>query len=263
MPHFEESYKKYREKGVHYFALEGDGLTMPENQAFAGEWGYSFPIVTLADSKLSGYDVVTMPSTFVINAFGRVVFQGDGDYEKYIEASLKDAPYPYLAKNKVASECEKAAEAFAKGDYTTARTLANELLAGEPAEEVAADASHIVGRCEAFAKLWRDEADAAKADGRYEDALSAVENLATHFKGEELGDKAGDEAKELKKDKDAKAEIKARKDLAKVLAANKKLKTKEDKLSALYKFYEKNEGTAAASDAKAMAEAIKDSKLFK
>ncbi|MCB9893622.1 MAG: hypothetical protein H6839_04160 [Planctomycetes bacterium] len=263
MPHFEESYKKYKDKGVHFFALEGDGLSMPENQSFAGEWGYSFPIVTLADSKMSGYDVVTMPAVFVINAFGRVVFQGDGDYEKYIDSCLKDAPYPNLGKSKVAGDCEKAAEAFAKGDYAMARTLAGALAAGEPAEEVAADAKHIIERCEKLAKLWREEADAAKADGRYEQAINALENLASHFKGEELGDKAGDEAKELKKDKDAKAEIKARKDLAKVLAGNKKAKSKEDKLSALYKFYEKNEGTAAANEAKAMAEAIKDSKLYK
>ena len=114
-----------------------------------------------------------------------------------------------------------------------------------------------------MAKKWREEADAAKTAGRYEEVLTALDQLASHFKGEEAGDNAANEAKELKKDKDAKAELKARKDLAKMLAANKKLKGKEDKLSALYKFYEKNAGTASAEDAKAMAEAIKDSKLYK
>lgn len=256
-------FDKYQGKGVHFFAVEGDGLSMRENQAFAGEWGYSFPIVTLADSKLSGYDMVTMPAMYVINSFGRVLYQGDADYEKYIDSALKDVRYPYLGQQKVVSECEKAAEAFGKGDYTKARQLANELLGAEPAENIAADAKFIADRCEALAKLWRTEADTAKEAGRYEEAIAALNNLAAHFKGEETGDKAAAEAKELAKDPKAKAELKARKDLAKTLAANKKLKTKEDKLSALYKFFEKNEGTAAADDAKAMAEAIKASSKYK
>jgi len=263
LPHFQKVFDSYKDKGVHFFAVEGDGLSMRENQAFAGEWGYSFPIVTLADSKLSGYDMVTMPAMYVINSFGRVVYQGSGDYEKYIDAALKDVKYPCLGQQKVAPECEKAAEAFGKGDYTKAKQLANELLAAEPAENIAADAKMIVDRCEALGKLWRGEADAAREAGRYEEAINTLNLLAARFKGEELGDNAATEAKELAKEPAAKAELKARKDLAKTLAANKKLKTKEDKLTALYKFYEKNKGTAAAEDAKAMSEAIKASDKYK
>lgn len=236
---------------------------MPENQAFAGEWGYSFPIVTLADSELSNYDAVTMPALYVINAYGRVVFQGNGDYEKFIEGSLKDVAYPYLGKTKVAEGCEKAAEAFGKRDYTKARDLANALLAAEPAEDVATDAKYIVERCDALEQQWRTEADDSRTSGRFEETLKALDRLADHFKGSESGTKASDEAKELKKDKEAKAELKARKDLAKVLAGNKKLRAKDDKLKTLYKFYEGNQGTAAAEDAKAMAEAIKDGKFAK
>ena len=102
-----------------------------------------------------------------------------------------------------------------------------------------------------------------KGERRFDEATTYLEKLADHFKGSEIGDKADEELKALKKDKDAKAESKARASLAKTLAANKKMKTKEDKLSALYKFYEKNEGTAAADDAKAMAEAIKNSSKYK
>ena len=263
MPHFQKAYESYKGKGVSFFAVEGDGLTRAENRAFAGEWQYTFPIVTLADSKLSGYDMVTMPATYVINSFGRVMFQGDGDYEKYIDAGLEDVKYPNLGKQAVADDCEKAAEAFGKGDYAKAKELANALLAGEPAEGVAADAKFIVERCDTLSSAWRTAVDSAKEEGRYQDAMDYLEKLADGFKGSEIGDKADDEMKELKKDKDAKAEIKARKDLAKTLASNRKVKNKEDKLTALYKFYEKNEGTAAANDAKEMAEAIKDSKLFK
>jgi hypothetical protein len=263
LPHFQKSYESYKDKGVSFFAVEGDGLTRPENQAFAGEWAYSFPIVTLADSSLSGYDMVTMPATYVINSFGRVMFQGNGDYENYIDSALEDVKYPNLGKDKVADECDKAASEFGKGDYAKAKELAKELLGAEPAENVAADAGYIVERCDAVAAQWRTIIDNAKQEGRYQDACDYLERLEEHFKGAEVGDKAKDELKELKKNKDAKAELKARKSLAKLLAKNRKVKKKEDKLAALYKFYEKNEGTAAANDAKAMAEAIKDSKLFK
>jgi len=263
LPHFQEQFNEYKDKGVHFFAIEGEGLSMRENQAFAGEWEVTVPIVTAADSKLDGYDVKTMPAIYVINPFGRVVFQGSGDYEKFLQAALKDVKYPNLGKTSVTPECEKAAEAFGKGDYATAAKLADALLATEPAEAVASDARHISDRCKAVAKSLREEADTAKADGRYVDAITALDMLAARFKGDELATKADEESKALAREKDAKAEIKARKDLAKVLAANKKLRVKDDKLSALYKFYEKNEGTAAASDAKEMAEAIKASAIYR
>ncbi|MCA8918131.1 MAG: hypothetical protein KDB68_04165 [Planctomycetes bacterium] len=263
MPHFQKTFEAYKDKGVSFFAVEGDGLTKYENQAFAGEWGYTFPIVTLADSKLSGYDMVTMPIVFVINSFGRVVFQGNGDYEKYIESSLEDLKYPYLGKDEVVGDAEKAAEAFGKGEYAKAKELANELLSTEPGDDVAADAKYIVARTDSIASDWQAKIDAMKGERRFDEATTYLEKLADHFKGSEIGDKADEELKALKKDKDAKAESKARASLAKTLAANKKMKTKEDKLSALYKFYEKNEGTAAADDAKAMAEAIKNSSKYK
>lgn len=262
MPHFHELFNKYKDKGVHFFAVEGEGMTMRENQAFAGEWEFTVPIVTAADSKLGSYDTKTMPAMYVINGAGRVVFQGSGDYERALEKALADVKYPNLGKASVVPECEKAAEAFGKGEYAKARQLAAQLLAGEPAEAIAADASHIADRCEALSKRLRDEADTAVTARQYADAITALDRLALWFKGEETATKAAEEAKELAKGKEAKAEIKARKDLAKTLVANKKLKTKADKLAALYKFFEKNEGTAAADDAKAMAEAIKASSIY-
>lgn len=263
MPHFQKLYDAYKDKGVSFFAVEGDGLTYRENQAITGEWGYTFPVVTLADSKLAGYDMVTMPAIYVINAAGRVVFQGNGEYDKYIEGSLEDLKYPYLGKNEVATDAEKAAVAFGKRDYAKAKSLANELLATEPAEDVAADAKYIIERADAIAAEWRAKADISRAERRFDDTTAFLELISDCFKGSEEGDKASEELKELKKDKDAKAESKARASLAKTLAANKKMKTKEDKLAALYKFYEKNEGTAAADDAKAMADAIKNSSKYK
>lgn len=256
-------FEEYRDKGVHFFAVEGDGLTKEENMAIMGEWEYTVPTVTLADSNLNGYDMVTMPAIYVINGFGRVVFQGTGDYEKYIESAIEDVPYPGLGKKKVHEDCEKAAEEFGAGDYTAAIEEANKVLKGEGGDEAKEDAQYIIDRANELGESWRAKVDEATESGRYQTAIEYLEKLEESFGDDERGEKAEKELKKLKKNDKAKDELKARKALTKTLAANKKSPKKADKLSNLYAFYEKYEGTASAKDAKAMAQAIKDSRYWR
>jgi hypothetical protein len=263
LPHFQKLFDKHKDSGVHFFAVERSGLSPVEIQSFAGEHGWTLPFVALSESKLSSYDMATMPNIYVINGHGRVVYQGGGEYEKFLDAALKDVKYPELGKLSVVADCEKAAQSFGKRDYTKARQMAEALLEGEPAEDVAADARYIIERCDYFAKTWREQADSAKEAKLYTRATDALDRIASHFKGSDLGTAAAEESKALKSDKDIKASMKARKDLEKQLLANKKLKTKADKVAALAKFHERNAGTAAADEAKAIAEALQSSQWFK
>lgn len=260
MPHFQELWEKYRDKGVHFFAIEGEGMSSVEIEAFVGEWGWKVPFVSAAESSLSGYDTKSMPIVYVINSFGRCVYQGNGEYEKSIEESLAKLAYPGLGKAEVGAASKKAAEAFAKGDYTKARQLAKEVLTANEADE---DAKFIVDRCEALAKKWNDEAAKARDEKRFTHAAAVYARIAARFKGSEEGTKADADSKEMQKDADVKKEMKAEDSLSKTLVANKKVKGKEAKAAALGKFYEKNSGTRAAEKAKELAEAIKSSSYFK
>lgn len=260
MPHFQELWEKYRDKGVHFFAIEGEGMSTLEMEAFVGEWGWKVPFVAASESTLAGYDTKSMPIVYVINSFGRCVYQGNGEYEKFIEESLAKVAYPGLGKAEVGDSAKKAAEAFGKGDYTKARQLANEALAANEADE---DAKYIVERCNTLAKKWDEEAAKARDEKRFTQAVAIYARIAARFKGSEEGTKADEASKEMQKDADVKKEMKAEEALAKTLVANKKVKGKDAKASALGKFYEKNTGTRAAEKAKELAEAIKASSYFK
>lgn len=263
MPHLQEVWEKNHSKGLRVFAVEGDGFTALENYAFAGENKYTFPLVTLADSQLSSWDCKTMPNTFVINADGKLVFSASEGWDEVVTKELAKRVYPGLKRDKVEKECEKAAQAYGKGEYAKALELAKAVIDAAPGEKAQADAQFISDAAQALSTSLRSTADAAKAEKRFEDCLVALDRLALGFKGTPEGDAAGEEAKELRKDKDAKREISAWQALAKALESNKKAKGKIEKAKALRAVQKANEGTAAGAKAREVASAIEGSKMYR
>jgi hypothetical protein len=263
LPHFEEFYAKNKDKGVRMFAVEGDGLTSPENLAFAAEWKLTVPVATLSESQMSSWDVKTMPNTYVINAGGNLIFKGSEGWDDIVTKELVKRPYPGINKDKVDKECEKAAQAFAKGDFTKANELAKAVLEAKPGERAEADAQLILDSAKKRADYLRATADSAKGEKRYDVALAMLDALATGFKGSEEGSAAAEEAKGLRADKDVKKEISAWSMLQKTLTANKTAKNKSDKVKNLRALQKSLEGTAAAGQAREIANAIENSTLYK
>lgn len=263
MPHFEEFYAKNKDKGVRMFAIEGDGFSALENLAFAAEWKLTFPVVTLADSQLSQWDCKTMPNTYVIGVSGLLIFKGSEGWDDIVLKELAKRPYPGINKDKVEKDCEKAAQAYAKGEYAKAEELANAVLTAKPGEKAEADAQLILDAIKKNVDYMRATADAAKGEKRYDLTLAMLDKIAACYKGTSIGDETAEEAKSLRADKDVKKEISAWATLQKTLAGNKSSKNKADKVKNLRGLQKSLEGTAAGAKAREIANAIEGSTLYK
>lgn len=245
------------------FAVEGDGLTRAENIAFAGEWKLTFPLVTLADSQVSQWDCKTMPNTFVVDASGKLIFKASEGWDDIVLKELAKRPYPGIDKAKVEKECEKAAQAYAKGDYAKAEELANAVLTAKPGEKAEADAQLILDAIKKNVETMRAAADSAKGEKRYDLTLAMLDKIAACYKGTSIGDETAEEAKSLRADKEIKKEVSAWATLQKTLAGNKSAKTKSDKVKNLRTLQKSLEGTAAGAKAREIATALEGSTLYK
>ena len=252
-------WEKNKDRGLHVFLVESQGGTLEDITKYAKDRNLTLPIPLRNGSDFNGYKGGNgLPYAFVVGPDGKVVWQGRSGYEAVIEEQLERIKYPGLGKLEVAPECTKAAESFGSGDFADARDEALKVKEKEADNEAAvADADYIISRVDAKVDGLRAKIDEAKSKRRYHDALRYLEELAgKSFKGLEAADTAKDEAKELKKEH--KDELKAWDQFEKTLAVNEKARSDGDKKKNLIKFYEKYEGTAAAEEAKAMADGLSE-----
>lgn len=259
LPSVEALWQKNKDRGLHIFLVESQGGTLEDISKYIKDRNLTFPVAIRNECDFNGYKGGNgLPYAFVVGPDGKVAWQGRSGYAAVIEKELERIKYPGLGKLEVAPELEKAAVKFGGGDYAGARDEALKTKEKEAGNEAAvADADFIIKRVEARVAGLRARIDDAKSKRRYHEAVAMLEDLSGKgYKGMEESDKAAEELKELKKDKDVKAELKAWSDLAKVLEANEKAKSDVDKKKNLIKFVEKNEGMAAAEEAKALADAI-------
>jgi hypothetical protein len=198
-----------------------------------------------------------IPYAYVIGPDGKVVWEGHSGYEGIIDKELGRIKYHGLGKLDVAPGLEKAATLFVNGDYAKAKADAEKVKEKKSDEAaVVADADFIIARVDATATKLSEKAEATKASRRYHETVSCLEKLSKGFKGTETGDKAAEDLKALKKDKAVKKELQAWTALESILASNEKAKDKAAKRKNLIAFYEKFEGTAAADEAKSLADAL-------
>jgi hypothetical protein len=258
LPSNQAFYEKHKDKGLHFFLVERQGGTLEDITKYAKDRGLTIPI-PVGGSDFSNYrGGGGLPYAFVVGPDGKVVWQGSKGYEAVVLKELERIKYPGLGKLEVAAECTKAAEKFAGGDFAGARDEATKVKEKNADNEAAvADAEYIIKRVDDKVAGLRSKIDDAKSKRRYHDALRFLEELGGKgYKGIEAADSVKDEIKDIKKEH--KDELKAWDQLEKVIESNEKLKSDADKKKNLIKFYEKNEGTAAAEEAKSLAGAISD-----
>lgn len=257
LPSNQALWEKHKDDGLHIFLVESQGGTLENITQYAKDRKLTLPLVIRNGSDFGGYKGGNgLPYAFVVGPDGKVVWQGRKGYEAVIEKQLERIKYPGLGKLDVNEKCVKAATKFGEGKYADAREEAVKVKEKEADNEHAvADADYIINRVDTKVDTLRAKIDAAKEKRRYHDAMRYLEELGGKgFKGMEVADKAKDEAKELKKEQ--KDELKAWEQLEKTVEANEKVKSDGDKKKNLIKFYEKYEGTAAAEEAKAMADGL-------
>jgi hypothetical protein len=256
LPSVQGLWEKNKDNGLHIFLVESQGGAEDDLKQYAADRGLTFPIAIRNSCDFGGYKGGNgLPYAFVVGPDGKVVWQGRDGYAAVIAKELERIKYPGLGKLEVAPELVKSAIKFGSGDYSGAKEEALKVKEKEADNEVAvADADFIIKRVDSRVSQLRTRIDDAKSKRRYHEAIAMLEELSGKaYKGMEEADRADDELKELKKDKDVKNELKAWSALEKTLAANEKAKSNADKKKNLEKFAEKNEGTAAAEEAAAMA----------
>jgi hypothetical protein len=260
LPSIEALWKNNKDKGLHIFMVESQGGTLEAITEYAKQKGLTLPIPIGGGgsdfSKFPGGN--GLPYAFVIGPDGKVAWQGREGYGAVCVKELERIKYPGLGKLEVAPELVKSATSFGAGNYAAAREEALKVKEKEADNEAAvAEADYIIKRVDDRVISLRAKIDDAKGKKRYHEALAMLDTLAGKaYKGLPESEAAAEEAKELRKDKAVKEELKAWDALAKTLEANEKAKSDADKKKNLIKFYEKYEGMAAAEEAKTLADAM-------
>ncbi|MHC4840178.1 MAG: peroxiredoxin family protein [Planctomycetota bacterium] len=258
LPSIQSFYEENKDRGLHIFLVNRQAATFTQMEEFAEKKGLTFAI-PMDSSGFSNFPGDGgLPYTYVIGPDGKVAFQGRGNYKAECSKQLDRIVYKGLGKLSVAKECKKAATEFSKGNFAKARAEAEKVKEKEAnSETVVGDAEFIIARVDKKIDTLQAKVEAKKSARRYHEMVATLEVLSGKgFKGLDCSSKAADELKALKKDKEVKVELKAWDALAKVIAGNKKAKDSATKKKNLFKFYEKNEGTAAADEAKKMADKI-------
>ncbi|MCA8912441.1 MAG: TlpA family protein disulfide reductase [Planctomycetes bacterium] len=250
MPEVQALWNKYEGKGLHVFMCERQNHSQEEIQKIYTSKGLTFPQVI--EGNMGGFPGVgRIPYAYVIGVDGKVQFEGSSGYAAVIEKEIEKINYLGLGKNDVAPGLEKAATAFSQKDYGKAREEAlKEKEKNADNEALVADADYIIGKVDGLVEALFKQVEDAKAIRRYHDAVAILERLSgKEFKGLEAADKAKDDLKELKKDKQVKEELKAWDAFDKTVEANERTDNVDSKRANLEKFIKKYEDTAAAADA--------------
>lgn len=256
MPGVQGLWNKYEGKGLHIFMVERQNHSEDEIQKLYTSKGLTFPQVI--EGNMGGFPGVgTIPYAYVIGVDGTVIWEGNKGYGAVIDEEIKKIKYLGLGKNEVAPGLEKAATNYATGNYAAAREEAVKQKEKAASEAAVADAEYIINKIDALVAAKRKQVEDAKAIRHYHTAVRILEELSGKaFKGLEASDKAAEDLKELRKDKDVKKELTAWDAYEKTLAANEKAKDAAAKKKALTDFSKKYEGTAAAEEARKAAEGM-------
>ena len=256
-------WEKYSGRGLKVFTIHRLNFEKwPQVEAYCRGNKYTFPVAMGAfyDDKNDFFaykDGKNFRAT-VVGSDGKVAYYGKDDgWKAAMDAELAKIIYPNLGKNEVAKDVEKAAEFFAKRDFGKAINEASKRIEGEQPEGVKADAELVIERARAIAKRRNDRIKEWLEDKRYDLAMEYLELIKAEFKSNEIGDEAADKIKELKKDKEAKKELKAFEALQKVIdqdGAGGPL----DFAKALHEFATQQEGFRAAEVAEKKAKQIEN-----
>lgn len=261
LPQITKFFDEHREKGLHIFNVLRKETPPEQIKGLIASQGINFTSTMFEGNDFEAYPSGAFPYTYVIGPDGKVKFQGDRatalKWMPVVETELKNVDYPFLGMRDVPDALDKAAKAYTESKFADAHEEAGEHLESEE-EGVALKAAELRKKIDGRIARKQAAVEEAKSARRYHDAVRILEELSDKpYKGLEVYDKAGAELKELKKDKGVKTELKAWDALEKALEDNKKAKSRVDEKKNLIKVYEKHEGTAAAEEARRLAEQMK------
>jgi hypothetical protein len=223
MKKVQDYYSKHAGKGLHIWTVYRlDFEKLFRVRKIAWENGFTFPICMggFYDEKNDFFGYKREESGFrttVVDIEGKVAFYGEKGWDAVLDKELAKLVYGGLGRQKVADPVAKIAASYAKRDFGKALKDAETLEAAGVPEAAADDHGYIVGKLKQIADTRNQRITEWVADKRYDLAMPVLEVLRDEFKGHKIGDDAKAQLDAIKKDKDAKKEIKAFEDLQKLI----------------------------------------------
>jgi hypothetical protein len=199
VPHLIELQNKYAEKGLTIMAI-----TEPGADQFVKENKINYA-VGLGGSTAATYGVTGIPQTYLIDARGKVAWEGHTASETDVEGLL--AKVRLLPKRDWPKSLEKVAKAAQAGNLGEASKLLDKAKPEDPAAEEAAKVlrEYIDGK---VSDTFADVEDLEK-DEDYYAANATLAAAKKSFAGLDAEDKAAEKLKAYQKDKKISGAIKA------------------------------------------------------
>jgi hypothetical protein len=240
-------YAKFADKGLVVVAVTDEGRSLVDK--FVAETGAKHPILIEKSDSASAYRINGFPSTFLIDADGKIAWAGNG--AGFPESLLTKLLGEVRLLPDLPKSLDGVRKSLEKKEFGVARKAleAKAAGAGAAAEEKAAAET---------ALKWIDDLAAkrlasAEEDRKAGDAWAAAETLrrlGTEFKGAEAADKAKAALDAILADKGLAHEVEAGDAWAKLSERLKSLKP-EQAIQGCRQFVKKWEGTKAAKKADA------------
>ena len=249
MGHLDALDAKYRDRGLVVVAVTNEERGLVDK--FVTKNSAKHRIVIEDGDSLVGYQSSVFPSTFLIDANGKVAWAGVGaSFEpRLLERLLREVMLPPALPDSM----ESIRRSFEKKDYAAAKKALDAKVAAEgtPAGEKSAAEKALQWIETASARMLDSAADTRK-EGDGWAAAETLREAAARFKGLESGDRAKAALDDLMRDKDLKREVEAGDAWEKFADRAKSLKP-DQAAQGCRQFAKKWEGTRAATKAEAAA----------
>ena len=197
---------KYRERGLVVVAVTDEGRPLVER--FIRETGAKHAILIEESDSVAAFGVTSFPSTFLIDADGRLAWAGHGaDFE---DRALRRLLGEVRVLPTLPGSLDSIRRSMEKKEFAAARRALESRIAAEgtPADEKQA-AEKALRWIDTIAARMLDGAADARREGDGWTAAHALRRVAAQFRGLDSGDRAKAGLDDLMKDEALRREVEA------------------------------------------------------
>jgi hypothetical protein len=219
--------KKYEEKGLVILALHrGPEIPMElVRVARLKKWPYSI----YTGGAVKGYELGGNPQPFIFNHEGKMIFDPKYGVDFMAKTSkFADEAPDWLVGAREFEHLDSEARAIESrrnmGSVLTDLEEKVKTAEGKEKEE----AEYLLGRLTWYAEWLNKKAAQKIEDGLPSEALDTLDQIGKLFRGHEIGDKAEEEEKQRKADKDFKEELSAERAAENILKVFYRIQPKKD-----------------------------------
>jgi len=221
IPHMVDLVKKYEAKGFILIGIHSQSVSKEQVIAFCKSLKVNYPIYQ--GGNIKGLSFSGIPHFTIFNHRGEMVFDGHPSVaDKILDDTMKNAPdplvgeYPYKKLKSLADQISQH-----KGFGSIMSQLRKKAESSDADEK--AEAGNLMERLIRFANRATEKAEGKKASEPL-NAFNLYQEIATLFKGDEIGDNAEKVVKSFKEDKAFQDNVNADKEFEQIIGEMEKMK---------------------------------------